>query len=53
MVVHIYSVRRKWEMTGFAQVSSVETTVYHSRAEKSRVERYGLRQLELTTETGT
>ena len=42
-----------WETTGFAQVSSVETTVYLSRAEKSRVERHELRQLELTTETGT
>jgi len=28
----------QWETTGFAQVSSVETTVYLSRAEKSRVE---------------
>jgi len=43
----------QWETTGFAQVSSVERTVYLSRAEKSRVERHELRQLELTTETGT
>jgi hypothetical protein len=42
-----------WETTGFAHVSSVETTVYLSRAEKSRVDSNRLGQLVLTTETRT